>query len=161
MRVLGRLSLAAAIGLLAVGQASAGVAPKRGAASLRPARRWEEALVTGNGRMGAMVHGHPLAERIVANHCRLFLPLGSLSGILARGQIQINRLQWNASEGALHLELTSGKEQTLTLRLPTKDRIRSIAVDRGPAAVRESPRGPNSREVDLPKGRPVALDLRF
>jgi hypothetical protein len=89
------------------------------------------------------------------------LPRGSLSGILARGQIQVDRLQWNAPEGALHLELTSGKEQTLTLRLPTKDRIRSMAVARGPAAVRESPRGPNSREVDLPKGRPVALDLRF
>ncbi len=51
--------------------------PERGAASRVPARRWEEAFVTGNGRMGAMLFGNPENETLVANHCRLFLPLGS------------------------------------------------------------------------------------
>ncbi|MEI6392852.1 MAG: glycoside hydrolase N-terminal domain-containing protein [Verrucomicrobiota bacterium] len=36
--------------------------------------RWEDAFVTGNGRMGAMLFGNPTNETLVANHCRLFLP---------------------------------------------------------------------------------------
>ena len=56
---------------------NAAVAPLRGTASTEPAKSWERAFVTGNGRMGAMVYGRPDHETIVANHCRLFLPLGS------------------------------------------------------------------------------------
>jgi len=55
----------------------AGCVPERGAASSEPARRWEFGMVGGNGRMGAVVFGHPARETIIANHCRLFLPLGS------------------------------------------------------------------------------------
>ena len=51
--------------------------PAHGAASIEPAKRWEWAFVSGNGRMGAMVWGQPIEETIVADHCRLFLPLGS------------------------------------------------------------------------------------
>ncbi len=54
-----------------------GILPEKGAASTTPAGRWEEAFVTGNGRMGAMLFGNVLSETLVANHCRLFLPLGS------------------------------------------------------------------------------------
>lgn len=56
---------------------SAQALPERGAADGVPAKRWEEAFVTGNGRMGAMLFGDPVNETLVANHCRLFLPLGS------------------------------------------------------------------------------------
>ncbi len=51
--------------------------PEKGAASTTPAGRWEEAFVTGNGRMGAMLFGNVQSETLVANHCRLFLALGS------------------------------------------------------------------------------------
>ncbi len=51
--------------------------PERGALSARWAERWEEGFVTGNGRMGAMLWGNPTNETFVANHCRLFLPLGN------------------------------------------------------------------------------------
>jgi len=51
--------------------------PTRGAASTNWASSWEWAFVTGNGRMGAMVFGHPMNETIFGNHARLFLPLGS------------------------------------------------------------------------------------
>ena len=51
--------------------------PEKGAASSVPAARWEEAFVTGNGRLGAMLYGDPENETLIANHCRLFLPLGS------------------------------------------------------------------------------------
>jgi len=53
------------------------VMPAHGAAGIAPAGRWEYAFVSGNGRMGAMVFGDPHDETIVANHARLFLPVGS------------------------------------------------------------------------------------
>lgn len=52
-------------------------APERGVRSFTPSKRWEDAFVTGNGRMGAMLFGDPTNDTLVANHCRLFLPLGN------------------------------------------------------------------------------------
>lgn len=63
--------------MLKTRQASTVPVPDKGAASSVPASRWEEAFLTGNGRMGAMLFGDPQNETLVANHCRLFLPLGS------------------------------------------------------------------------------------
>jgi hypothetical protein len=73
------LAGAAGCAALLVGIAAAAeqTLPERGAASREPATRWEEAFVTGNGRMGAMLFGNPTNETLVANHCRLFLPLGN------------------------------------------------------------------------------------
>ncbi|MCX6921892.1 MAG: glycoside hydrolase N-terminal domain-containing protein, partial [Verrucomicrobia bacterium] len=51
--------------------------PAHGSLSREPAKAWEQAFVTGNGRMAAMVYGEPTQETIVVNHCRLFLPLGN------------------------------------------------------------------------------------
>jgi len=51
--------------------------PPRGATTTIPATRWEECMLTGNGRMGAMVYGRPYDETVVVNHCKLYLPLGS------------------------------------------------------------------------------------
>ncbi len=42
-----------------------GATPKRGFYSDRPAKIWEESLVSGNGIMGAMVIGDPYQE----SHC--------------------------------------------------------------------------------------------
>lgn len=53
------------------------VMPTHGTASVKPADRWEFAFVSGNGVMGAMAFGVPHDETIVANHARLFLPLGT------------------------------------------------------------------------------------
>jgi hypothetical protein len=54
--------------------AGRGQFPERGFVSARPAARWEDALISGNGKMGAMVMGDPLEERIILSHERLFLP---------------------------------------------------------------------------------------
>lgn len=48
-----------------------------GATSTRPATNWNEAFLSGNGRMGAMMFGEPYNETIVLNHCKLYLPVGS------------------------------------------------------------------------------------
>jgi alpha-L-fucosidase 2 len=44
----------------------------------RPADRWEDAFLSGNGEYGIMVFGHPHRERIVHNHHRYVLPNESL-----------------------------------------------------------------------------------
>jgi len=49
--------------------------PARGFVSSEPATNWEHALVTGNGRIGALVYGRPLDETVVLNHARLYMPL--------------------------------------------------------------------------------------
>lgn len=51
--------------------------PFRGSVSRVPAKRWEDAFVTGNGRLGALWFGDPSRETLVVNHCRLFLPPGN------------------------------------------------------------------------------------
>lgn len=51
--------------------------PEQGSLSRVAATRWEDAFVTGNGRMGALIYGDPGSETLVACHCRLFLPLGN------------------------------------------------------------------------------------
>jgi alpha-L-fucosidase 2 len=51
--------------------------PTHGVWSRIPGKRWEDSFVTGNGRMGAMLFSGPESETFVANHCRLFLPLGT------------------------------------------------------------------------------------
>lgn len=43
--------------------------------SERPAERWEEYLVSGNGCMGLMVAGDPYREAQVFNHTNLFMPI--------------------------------------------------------------------------------------
>ena len=48
--------------------------PERGFTSWLPARNWEEALLSGNGTIGAMVIGRPHDETIILNHAFLYLP---------------------------------------------------------------------------------------
>ncbi|MFI6649395.1 glycosyl hydrolase family 95 catalytic domain-containing protein [Streptomyces sp. NPDC050529] len=43
----------------------------------RPAARWEDAFLGGNGRHGAMVYGDPVDDRVVVNHHTLVRPNGS------------------------------------------------------------------------------------
>ena len=48
--------------------------PERGFISKRPAIRWEHALVTGNGTMGALVMGNPFDDTLYLSHAALYLP---------------------------------------------------------------------------------------
>ncbi|GGP82703.1 glycosyl hydrolase family 95 catalytic domain-containing protein [Streptomyces sindenensis] len=43
----------------------------------RPAARWEDAFLSGNGRHGAMVYGDPADDRVIVNHHFLVRPNGS------------------------------------------------------------------------------------
>ena len=49
-------------------------APAKGFASWLPAAQWEDALLTGNGTIGAMAMGYPFDETVIFNHALLYLP---------------------------------------------------------------------------------------
>jgi hypothetical protein len=53
------------------------VIPRHGTASIKPATKWEDGLVAGNGIMGAVLYGNPINDTIIVNDCKLWLPLGS------------------------------------------------------------------------------------
>ena len=67
---------AASLAMMNVMIASVLPVPDRGYLSLRPARSWEEGLLTGNGTLGMNAFGRPLDERIILTHERLFMPMG-------------------------------------------------------------------------------------
>ncbi len=132
--------------------------PARGVASTEPAKRWEFALVSGNGRMGAMVFGHPTTETIVANQCRLFLPLGSREIVpdLAKHVPELRKIIRGQGYGkAMDFFLGKAREQGfpgliwtdpfhpgffLTLRMPNKggiqDYVRTQDFATGEVSVR-------------------------
>ena len=43
--------------------------------STRPAEKWEDAMISGNGATGVMVLGQPVEETIVVNHEKLWVPM--------------------------------------------------------------------------------------
>ena len=50
--------------------------PDRGFVSIKPAKNWEEGLITANGTLAINALSRPLNERIIFNHERLFMPMG-------------------------------------------------------------------------------------
>ncbi len=50
------------------------IVPDRGMSSLAPAEKWEDALVSGNGKMGVLVFARPLRERLIFNHEKFNYP---------------------------------------------------------------------------------------
>lgn len=51
--------------------------PQRGFISSRPAKNWEEGLISGNGTLGTLAFSHPNEERIILTHEELFMPMGA------------------------------------------------------------------------------------
>jgi len=75
--------------------------PGRGFISHVVAGRWEEALISGNGRMGTMAMSRALDEQIILSHEKLFVPihlpldpidqasrLGEISKMMSKGEYQ-------------------------------------------------------------------------
>jgi hypothetical protein len=90
------------------------------------------------------------------------LPRGSIRGILARGQIHVELLQWDKPAGVVRLELTSAIAQSVTLRLPNCRSLKSLSILSGGATcLDQTPPSGNSTDVRLPKGEKVALEIHF
>ena len=88
-------------------------------------------------------------------------PAGSIRGILVRGQIRIDRLQWNQIKGVVDLELTSSIAQQITLRVPASKSIDAVKIIAGAAKVAASAKGPNARKVTLPADKKVRMEIRY
>jgi hypothetical protein len=77
-----------------------------------------------NGAMPEMIHRMILQSRpgelVLLPALPEAWPEGEIRGILARRQITINRLAWDKPAGTVHLKLTSGIQQTISLRLGKK-----------------------------------------
>ena len=87
--------------------------PNHGYLTTRPAEKWEESMLTGNGTIGALVFGNPLQETLILSHEQLFMPQyppfdpPDLGSRLA----EMRRLILNGnSEGAAELVTEAGQE---------------------------------------------------
>ena len=89
------------------------------------------------------------------------LPKGSLRGVLARGGLRIDRLEWDIPAGTVRLELTSRTDRPFTLRLPNTPALKSIRLTAGQATLKDSPQGPNAREITPPANQKIAIEIRL
>jgi len=86
-------------------------------------------------------------------------PRGEIRGILAKGQIQVERLAWDVGAGRIGLRLKSAVRQSVALRVPG---ARVVSVIGG--TQQSAPPPPAEGQgvtVDLPAGRSVELTLAF
>jgi hypothetical protein len=88
-------------------------------------------------------------------------PKGSISGVLARGQLKIDKLGWDVPAGIIDLSLTSGVEQTVTLRLPSSYRLESARVISGDARLGPVSGRPDYRTLTLPAGKACRIEIAF
>ena len=86
-------------------------------------------------------------------------PKGEIRGIRARQQIHINNLAWDAGEKRLTLKVTSDKDQTVRLALPTAETIREIRIVSGAAVIGTVDGDPAARSVQLEEDLPVVLEI--
>ena len=79
-------------------------------------------------------------------------PKGALRGALLRGQIHVQQIQWDMSTGDMSLDMTSGKDQIVLLRLPegysiTNLRVNEISI--------------NGNRITLTKGTRTLITLKM
>ncbi len=82
-------------------------------------------------------------------------PSGRIEGILCRGQITIERLEWDAEE--VRATIRSGKKQEIRLSLPGG--IGEVEVTSGTAEMRPSGDGSGAYSVALPRDKNITLRL--
>jgi len=83
-------------------------------------------------------------------------PSGRIEGVLCRGAIEIESLQWDGSQ--IELTLSSAKSQTVVLELPSE--VSRLSVTGGAAKATPAPRA-NQRILRLPSGQSVALAIKL
>lgn len=87
------------------------------------------------------------------------LPRGEVGGLLARGQITVERLAWDMPARSLRVVLVSGREQRLTVALPKAEKIRLTRVE---GARDADPAGSgHAFALTLLKDRRVTVEVEF
>ena len=88
-------------------------------------------------------------------------PKGTIRGILARGQITIDRLTWDSAAKKIRVELTSKIDQDVAVRVPAAESIRVVEVSGGASALSGDKTPDNARQIRLHAGRKAVLDIAF
>lgn len=88
-------------------------------------------------------------------------PKGSISGVLTRDRIKINKLEWNRPAGQIDLTMTSGVAQTITVRLPPASQITSVKIIGGKLTKKDLPGKPNCYELVLPAKEISRIEIKF
>ena len=83
-------------------------------------------------------------------------PKGSIEGVLCRGAIEVKRLQWEGE--TVRVTLVSKQAQRTTLEFPSP--IAEWAITSG-AAKSTKAGGARQRQLDLPAGAPVTVEVRL
>jgi len=86
-------------------------------------------------------------------------PKGEIKGLLARGELKINKLGWNLQEGKVHLQVTSGKNQSIGIRLPNESSLNKVTITGGKEK-RIKTTG-NQFQLELKAGKMTELDIAF
>ncbi len=85
------------------------------------------------------------------------LPKGSVTGMLCRGRIEIESLQWDMKTGTVYAILRSAIAQKITVKLPKE--IDSIKITKGSSGLSKSPLGAKYWKVSLPADESVTLAI--
>ena len=83
-------------------------------------------------------------------------PSGRIEGVLCRGAIEIQCLQWERKQ--IEVTLSSAKSQTVVLELPSQ--ISQLSITSGAAKAGPADSA-NQRTIDLPSGQSVALVIKL
>jgi alpha-L-fucosidase 2 len=83
-------------------------------------------------------------------------PSGRIEGVLCRGVIEIQSLQWDGKQ--VNVTLRSAKSQNVLLELPTE--ITQLSVTDGTAKATPATRA-NQRTIALPDGQPVTIHVQL
>jgi len=70
-------------------------------------------------------------------------------------------MRWNQKEGSVKIEMTSSIDQKINLRIPGSKQINSLKVIEGKVIVESSAKGTNTREITLPAGSKVRIEILF
>ncbi|WP_328718309.1 glycoside hydrolase family 95 protein [Streptomyces sp. NBC_00247] len=139
----------------------------RGTWEPRPAVRWEDAFLSGNGHHGAMVYGDPVDDRVIVNHHTLVRPngsehlrppelsgeLGPLQDALLAGDTQAAE-RFGAGRPLVWVQPFHPAFQTRVRRSGTDGLAPQGPGDTAPPAGPES--SPYRREVDFTSGETTA-----
>ncbi|MEV6162862.1 glycoside hydrolase N-terminal domain-containing protein [Streptomyces sp. NPDC052052] len=130
--------------------------PAHGTWEPRPAARWEDAFLSGNGRHGAMVYGDPVDDRVIVTHHTLVRPNGSEHARPPRLADRLARLQDVLLAGDTTAAERFGADYPLLWVQPFhpafQTRIRSA-----PPTVEEAGASPYRRTVDFSTGETDAV----
>ena len=89
------------------------------------------------------------------------LPKGTVSGLRARGQIGITRLEWDMAAGRCTAVLTADCAQTITLVMGRDLAVTAITMDGNAKTVATTGVSKLGTTLALPQGRPVTISVTW